>query len=154
MDKWQEIRWSYEKLDQPRPEVQRIDGIRLEVFEQRTIAHHEAEYWSFHSDRSFHIALRDGARRTGRWRLKGRGHILTLRYADGTVEVYDVKEIDRERLVLNLDLGMEVRGIARLEFARQENTSSPTHRLVSKTEGRMSAELPRDRTTLALESNP
>jgi hypothetical protein len=117
-NRWEESSWFYEKLDQPPNEVRRFEGIRIEAFEGRTVVRHEAEYWRFFSDRSFEIALKDGTQRSGRWRLKGRGHILTLRYSSGEVEVYDIKTLTPDELVLHFDMGMEIRGIARLGFSR------------------------------------
>ena len=35
-------------------------------------------------------------------------------------EAYDIKELRDDLLVLNVDVGMEVRGIARLEFERTD----------------------------------
>ncbi len=126
--KWEEVRWSYEKTDRTRREIQRFDGIRIDAFEGRFIRHHEAEYWWFKEDRSFAIALEQGTILKGRWRLKGRGHILTLRYEDGAVEVYDIKELNGRQMVLNLDLGMEVRGIARLDFSRDGEVAQMSQR--------------------------
>ncbi len=117
VNKWKEVEWAYERIDRSPADGQRFDGVRIAAFEERRIVRHETEYWQFRPDRSFSILLEDGSTRTGRWRLKGRGHILTLRYADGGTEVYDVKELNQGALVLNLDLGMEVRGIARLVFS-------------------------------------
>lgn len=124
--RWSEVAWTYEKLDRL-PERQRFDGISIDAFEEHRLVYHEAEYWHFRPDRSFVIALGDGSSRHGRWRLKGRGHILTLRYADGNVEVYDVKELDEQRMVLTVDLGMEVRGIARLDFSRMGSGEPKRH---------------------------
>lgn len=123
-NRWEESSWLYEKLDQPPNEVRRFEGIRIEAFEGRTVVRHEAEYWRFSADRTFEIALKDGSTRAGRWRLKGRGHILTLRYANGEVEVYDIKKLTEDELVLHFDMGMEIRGIARLGFSRASGDSA------------------------------
>lgn len=118
VSRWEESTWVYELIDRHPDEVRRVDGIRLDVFDERSVTRHEAEYWNFRADRTFEIQLKDGTKRTGRWRLKGRGHILALRYTSGEVEVYDVKELSSDELVLNFDMGMEIRGIARLGFSR------------------------------------
>lgn len=116
--KWVESSWSYEKLDRPPDEMRRFEGIRVVAFEGRSVFRHEAEYWRLYPDHRFEISLSSGEVLRGRWRLKGRGHILTLRHDRGGVEVFDVKDISTERLVLNFDLGMEVRGIGSLTFRR------------------------------------
>lgn len=133
VSRWEESTWVYELIDRHPDDVKRVDGIRLGAFEERTVARHEAEYWQFRADRSFEIRLDDGTVRSGRWRLKGRGHILTLRYASGEVEVYDIKELGGDELVLNFDMGMEIRGIARLGFSRvADKTSHRTSQLTRK----------------------
>ena len=84
---------------------------------------HEAELWWFHSRGELAIAGMDGTLAGARWRLKGRGHVLTIRSGeDGHehFEAYDIKELRDDLLVLNVDVGMEVRGIARLEFERTD----------------------------------
>lgn len=115
---WEESGWAYEKLDAPSASLRRSEGIRIEAYEGRSVALHEAESWDVRADGSLQVTLVDGSRRHARWRLKGRGHVLTLRYADGSAEVYDVKDLDATRMTLHFDLGVEARGIARLSFRR------------------------------------
>lgn len=124
---WVETGWSFAKVDELPAEVRRFDGIRIRAFEEHVFFRHESEYWHFYPDHSFEIALKTGQIHTGRWRLKGRGHVLTLRYAGGGVEAFDVKELSADRLVLHVHLGMEMRGIARLTFSRQKNADSRAH---------------------------
>ncbi len=122
--RWEESSWQYEKVDRVPDEVRRFGGIRIGAFEEHTARRHISEYWQFFSDRSFEIGLADGTVTKGRWRMKGRGHILTLRHENGDVEVYDVKLLTEDGLVLHFDLGMELRGIARLEFLRSKDESA------------------------------
>jgi hypothetical protein len=121
--RWQESGWEYEKLDTHSPAQGKwIDGIDFAAYADRRIVRHEAEYWEFRPDGTLIIAKRDGSHVQARWRLKGRGHVLTVREPEsvggGGAEIYDVKELTRDELVLNYDIGMEVRGIARLTFRR------------------------------------
>jgi hypothetical protein len=121
--RWRESGWEYEKLaGKPAVTAKWIDGIDLPAFSERRVVHHEAEYWDFTPGGNLIIAKRDGTHIKARWRLKGRGHVLTVRAPQEEFEVYDVKQLDRHELVLNYDVGMEVRGIARLTFRRLENT--------------------------------
>jgi hypothetical protein len=117
---WEEVAWRTEKLpDRDPSQTKWIDGIRFRDYSDRRIIRHEAEHWQFRPDRTLLITLRSGERVRARWRLKGRGHVLTIRYPDTSeLEVYDIKKLTEERLVLHYDMGMEVRGIARLEFRR------------------------------------
>jgi hypothetical protein len=121
--RWRESGWEYEKLATKAPLTSKwIDGIDLPAFAESRVVRHEAEYWEFMPGRDLIIAKRDGTHLKARWRLKGRGHVLTVRTSDKEFEVYDVKQLDRDQLVLNYDVGMEVRGIARLTFRRIDNT--------------------------------
>jgi hypothetical protein len=126
LGKWDEVAWSAEKVDDYDHSTPRwIDGVSFPEFAQRRIVRHEAEKWVFQPERVLEIVLRDGRRLQARWRLKGRGHVLTIRYPDtGELEVYDIKELTRDRLVLHYDMGMEVRGIAKLEFRRRPPSTS------------------------------
>jgi hypothetical protein len=117
---WQEVSWRYEKIDHPDSAQSKwIDGIRFRDYSDRRVVRHEAERWIFEPGRGLEIQVRDGDPLRARWRLKGRGHVLTIRYTDtGDLEVYDIKELSRDKLILHFDMGMEVRGVARLEFKR------------------------------------
>lgn len=122
---WREAEWRYERLDDHGAAMGAwTDGVRLREYPDRRVARHESERWEFHRGGVVHIVARDGSRMTGRWRLKGRGHVMTLRFPESrSFEVYRVHELDGDRLVLHYDVGMEVRGIARLEFRRAGGTT-------------------------------
>jgi hypothetical protein len=128
--RWQEASWRYEKFDGYSPSEEKwIDGIRLPAYPSRRVVRHEAEYWEFRPDHTLIISTRSGQKIRARWRLKGRGHVLTVRYPDSDeVEIYDVKELSQNEMVLNYDIGMEVRGIAQLTFRRLDGKGSGTTR--------------------------
>lgn len=117
---WQESDWRYERLDDHDGVMGTwTDGVRLREYPDRRVTRHEAERWEFRRDGEVHIVARDGSRMRGRWRLKGRGHVMTLRFPDShSFEVYRIQDLDEDRLILHYDVGMEARGIARLEFRR------------------------------------
>jgi hypothetical protein len=117
--RWKEVGWRYDKIDRPEAQGKWIDGIRFRSYSDRQVVRHEAEYWDFKPGRALEITHRNGDRLEARWRLKGRGHVLTIQHPDsGEFEVYDVKELTPDEMVLHYDMGLEVRGIARLEFRR------------------------------------
>ncbi len=118
---WKEVDARYEKLPKD-GRVNRLwsDGVRVRDYPTRDILRHESEAWEFRPGGEVQILGRNGKATKGRWRLKGRGHVMTVRFpATQAFEVYDIKELDQDRLVLHYDSGMEVRGVARLEFQRQ-----------------------------------
>jgi hypothetical protein len=122
---WGESSWRYERVSEPGAAMGIWnDGVRLREYPDRRVARHEAEHWEFHPDGHVDILTRDGGRSRARWRLKGRGHVMTLRFPQRAdeqsagFEVYRVQELDDERLILHYDVGMQVRGVARIEFRR------------------------------------
>jgi hypothetical protein len=121
---WTETEWSYERADDngngksPNARSRWGDGIRLHAYPDRQVIRHEAEVWEFRPHGELHMRRLDGAIGHAKWRLKGRGHVLTIWHDEEHFEVYDIKELSRDELILHFDMGMEVRGIARLEFAR------------------------------------
>jgi hypothetical protein len=126
--RWKEVSWRYEKVDRPEVEGKWIDGIRFRSYSDRQVVRHEAEHWDFKPERELEITHRNGDRVRARWRLKGRGHVLTIRHSDsGEFEVYDVKELTPDEMILQYDMGLEVRGIARLEFRRASTETRSAH---------------------------
>lgn len=123
---WKQVDSRYEKVDVDDngdpvgPAVGRWnDGVRSREYPDRRVVRHDSEYWRFSSGGDVAIAAQDGGVSHGRWRLKGRGHVLTLRFPPGDgFEVYNIEELDEHELVLHYDVGVEARGIARLTFHR------------------------------------
>jgi hypothetical protein len=114
---WREVDWRYETLS----------AFERESFTDTSLDHsgngmerHEGEHWEFMPGGKLKISRRGHEQRTARWQLKGRGHLLQLRSGSATEgEVYEIEELRGDRLVLHYDIGMEVRGIARLRFERK-----------------------------------
>lgn len=120
LGRWTEVDWRYEQLDVAKHEAVRwIDGIAFPVRSEGYIARHEAEWWEFAKGGVLRIHKREGELVEAKWRLKGRGHVLRLESPEtAQYELYDIKELSRRELILHYDIGMEVRGIARLRFER------------------------------------
>lgn len=121
---WREAAWSYERLDLPEAEVDSWTSTADLVRQMdRRIVRHEAESWRFLPDGTLLISSRDGRTQRAKWRLKGRGHVLTILADRQTgLEVYDIKELNENELVLHYEIGMEVRGIAKLSFRNADPT--------------------------------
>ena len=117
---WKETAWSYERADNTAGLASMSrwnDGIRKHDYPDRQVMRHEAELWEFRPRGELSIRRLDGTVGQARWGLKGRGHVLTIWHDEEHFEVYDIKELSKDELILHFDMGMEVRGIARLEFA-------------------------------------
>jgi hypothetical protein len=120
--KWVEAEWTYDlksdKKNYTEQELKKVpDHVKNLVGQNFKI--HSAETWNFLPNNRLILTKKNGEQVHGEWRIKGRGHVLKMMFDDGTHEYYDIKELDSNRLEINFDIGMEVRGIARLTFERQ-----------------------------------
>jgi hypothetical protein len=106
MGKWQETGWSYEKID-------KRDFVYHDI---NLVRKHVAESWRFMERQQLFFYNKGEITAKATWKIKGRGHVLQLTFEDGTTELYDIKELNDHELVLNFDIGLESRGIARLVF--------------------------------------
>ena len=109
--KWMETTWSYENLDKS----------SFLYHDIRMQHKHESEAWRFMNDNQLLFYNGEDIATKATWKIKGRGHILQLTYEDGDTELYDIKELNDHELIINFDIGMESRGIARLVFTRVSN---------------------------------
>jgi len=109
--RWMETTWSYENVD-------KSDFLYHDV---RMAHKHESEAWRFMNNNQLHFYNGEDIAAKATWKIKGRGHVLQLTYEDGDTELYDIKELNDHELILNFDIGMESRGIARLIFTKVAN---------------------------------
>ncbi|WP_114751400.1 hypothetical protein [Pleomorphovibrio marinus] len=105
---WEEKDWAYEKIENK-------EVLKLGLGE---IKKHEAENWKFRSGNSLEFYKEGKLIAQAAWRIKGRGHILQILHEDGSRELFDIKELNDDEMVLHFDIGMETRGIAKLIFQR------------------------------------
>lgn len=115
---WNERSWEYEKA-YSRAALRMInsDTISQSVKDQlgRHLVIHSAETWDFNPDGTLLLHGADTTKQV-KWKLKGRGHILELEYADQVVEHYNLTELNEDTMVLNFDSDIQVKGIAKLTF--------------------------------------
>lgn len=116
---WNERSWQYEKV-QTRSDLkilQNQDTMAQSVKEQlgKHLVIHSAEVWQFNRDGSLLLHGSDTTKQV-RWKLKGRGHILQLEYANKVIEHYNLTELTPTTMALNFDSDIQVKGIAKLTF--------------------------------------
>lgn len=115
---WSERSWEYEKAysHATRKAIHR-DTISQSVRDQlgKHLVIHSAETWKFNADGTLLLHGADTTKEV-KWKLKGRGHILELEYADSVIEHYNLTELNDSKMVLNFDSDIQVRGIAKLTF--------------------------------------
>lgn len=114
--RWRESQWRYEQLGNF--ELASLPQDRAHPA-LPSLLRHEAEHWEFRRDGALIVRSASGAQRVGRWKLKGRGHLLLLEGAGASGrEAYEIKQLRDGQLVLHYDIGLEIRGIARLTFTK------------------------------------
>ena len=116
---WNERSWQYERVHKPgdREKLQQPDSMAKSVKDQlgKHLVIHSAEVWQFNPDGTLLLHGKDTTKEV-RWKLKGRGHILELEYADKIIEHYQVTELSARRMALNFDSDIQIKGIAKLTF--------------------------------------
>ncbi|GGD32406.1 hypothetical protein [Flavobacterium orientale] len=114
---WNELSWEYERVDMVNDtnnkeitdDVKKIIGQHLLI--------HEAETWKFLSNGKLVLKAGENERLVD-WKIKGRGHILQLKYDNDVVENYNLTELNNNVMVLNFDSEIQARGIAKLTFEK------------------------------------
>jgi hypothetical protein len=109
--KWKETSWSYENINK-------------EDFSYHDVIlnhKHQSEAWRFMRNNRLYFYNGGNITTRATWRIKGRGQVLQLTYDDGDIEVYDIKELNDQHLIINFNIGMQSRGIARLVFTKTSN---------------------------------
>lgn len=115
---WKEFSWEYEKAYSPATlKVMNRDTISQSVKDElgRHLIIHSAETWDFNPDGTLVLHGSDTTKQV-KWKLKGRGHILELEYANQVIEHYNLTELNENTMVLNFDSDIQVKGIAKLTF--------------------------------------
>lgn len=117
---WQEVSWSYEKVDADRSLMGSSSALGEELRDEitRGLVIHESETWQFGPGSSL-VLRKSGARNdTLSWKLKGHGHMLQLVFGDDHQEVYKVRELKNDEMVLHFNNDMIARGVVRIVFKR------------------------------------
>lgn len=114
---WNEKSWEYERVnligDTNNKEI--TDDVKKIIGQHLLI--HEAEIWQFLPNGKLILKAGESERLVD-WKIKGRGHILQLKYDDNVVENYNLTELNKNRMVLNFDSEIQARGIAKLTFEK------------------------------------
>lgn len=116
---WKEKSWEYEKVESKAQLADLKSSLTDEVKMQlgKHLKIHTAESWYFYPN-GILVLEGDDTKQECSWSLKGRGHILQLKYSDGIVESYNLTDLDQTRMVLNFTSEMDVRGLAKLTFEK------------------------------------
>jgi len=116
---WQEVTWEYERVDKSDDNdfdyKQIPEDVKRSIGENLII--HQAETWVFLPNGKLILRGEDTEKLVD-WRIKGRGHILQIKYDDDTAENYILAELTDTEMHLNFETDIQARGIAKLTFQR------------------------------------
>jgi len=118
---WKEVSWTYEKVDLPEIRDTSSDGFLEEQLKNeisKDLIIHKSEFWTFERNAGLKLSKKGQDDQQLSWRLKGRGHILKIKHDDSIHEVYQIKELSANKLVLHFENDMHARGIVRIEFEK------------------------------------
>lgn len=120
LGEWKEVSWSYEKIDPTHHDIAKGASLSEELRKEITkgLVIHESETWRF-APASELVLRKNGSRNdTLQWKLKGHGHMLQLVFGDAHEEVYQLRELKEDEMVLQFNNDMIARGVVRIVFKR------------------------------------
>nr|WP_294902972.1 hypothetical protein [uncultured Lacibacter sp.] len=116
LGEWKEIDWKYETSVAFAADIAAASKAKTA---QPEFSFHKAEDWSFLPDGRLRLVIA-GKEEILTWRIKGRGHVLQIRYGADRIENYQLTVLDKNRMVLNAESDVQARGIAQLIFERKK----------------------------------
>ena len=115
---WAEVSWKYEKINSyDNLDFKNHSSEQVKNLVGKDLVIYEAEKWEFLPDGKLKLIGGETVRLVN-WRIKGRGHILQIKYHDGLQENYNISYLKHGKMVLNFDAYAKLRGIAQLTFNR------------------------------------
>ncbi len=117
LGEWKEMAWEYEMVDKVAKDDMAELSHELKDHSGKDLVIHKAETWTFLPNGKLKLT-HDDDEKTVNWRIKGRGHILQIKYDNDTVEHYNLSELRSNKMVLNFEVDLQARGIAKLTFKK------------------------------------
>lgn len=118
---WKEEYWQYIKANEKNKNDSLSTDFINEVVKEKISKHliiHNSEEWIFKKNATLIIRKKGYENITAKWLLKGRGHILKIIYEDKIVELYKIKEIKKDNLILHFENDIHVRGIIKIHLKK------------------------------------
>lgn len=118
--KWNEVAWEYERVGNKSMLSDNVrDSLAMNVYSElsETKCLHGAKKWEFLPNGTL-VLYKNGQKEIGRWKVKGRGNVLEIKFQDEAQEQYDLKELTQQKLVLNNNVEHQIKGMARWTFRK------------------------------------
>lgn len=117
---WKELTWEYERFDGFQKDtdfpITESDYLKEVIGQELMI--HQSETWHFLPDGYLILKSNTADDKVVKWRLKGRGHILQLKYKNNHTENINLTKLSNDQMVLNFESEVQARGIAKLTFEK------------------------------------
>ncbi len=117
---WDEKTWKYEKGSAIGADIAAASKTQTKPLQGFSL--HEAENWEFLPGGKLRVTVNDEVQQL-KWNIKGRGHVLQIKYAPGHVENYQLTQLSKDKMVLDAESDVQARGIARLTFERNKTNT-------------------------------
>lgn len=115
---WQELKWEYEKVNEgPEGVNKKYNSDETRWLAGQHLVIHESEKWTFLPGGKLKLSGKNRDKIVT-WSLKGRGHVLELKYDDDMKESYNLTRLNENQMVLNFESDVQVKGIAKLTFEK------------------------------------
>jgi hypothetical protein len=107
---WKAISHEYVKSDA---------GAAMSHLESNNAELPAADTWRFNENNTLYFIKGDKVIDSAEWKLKGRGHLVSILYHERATEKYQIRQLSKEELVIYYNLKKDIRAIAKIEFQRQ-----------------------------------
>lgn len=114
---WKEVSWQYDKKDKSTDstiDVPKVLDEQMKESISEGLHIHQSETWTFDKNTNLILEKKNEKPTLLNWRMKGRGHILKLHYDNESKEYYQIRELTKDRLVLNFENNTHARGIVEI----------------------------------------
>lgn len=113
---WEEVSWEFERVNVDSALINNEfeKKQREEIYKNLVI--HNAETWEFSSEKKLFLNNKDHSNIN--WAIKGRGHILELKYGGKQSETYQVQRLTDNELVVFYNFDLQIRGIVKMTFKK------------------------------------
>ncbi len=124
LGKWEEVSWEFERVNTASNQmsIELEENQKKEIYKNLII--HDAEVWEFSPEKE--LTLQQSGKSTNtklNWTMKGRGHILELKYKNLPAETYQVQQLTNDELVVYFNFDLQIRGLVKIKFKKVENES-------------------------------
>lgn len=118
MGQWEEVSWDIERLDvDPKNLHQDFTNLqRKEIYKDLII--HDAEIWDFKPKNKLLLNTKDQKPTQLKWAIKGRGHVLELKYQNKKTESYQLHLLNEDELVVYFNFDLQIRGVVKVTFKK------------------------------------